>query len=704
MCIDFETTGLDIEKDEAIQLAVVKFDGEWKILKQFCSYLKPNKEIKKMAGFVTGISMKDLENAPKITEMESEIKSFFDENTIVVWHNINFDLSFLKKYFSDIKYCDKIDTFMLAQNLVHFAPSYALEVLIKVLKNNNNNTKLIERKENEKQDSKDQDHDALFDVMNTIWIFQYFINNILEIISEYPQIWNIFAKVDWIWSDILIFNKPWSASSNTKIILPSLWKELPRNLSLSVDDWIEIEELEDRKKYYIWNYNLDELLKKLLLNKKIILSFSSLPKLNIVKNILNDIWLKNIWFNTWEQKINHEKLTKFVNKYWFEEWELFFILKYLSHCKQKYSFLDSNNVNDWNILYYLKEDNKYFQYPVVLNTHAGLFTALKKKDFAYKNYEILFFDTEFWYRWYNNFLSGRQDLYTILNFIEKLIYKYKIDENIKILEILQEFHSLFCTFMWIIFGELKLKFTNTTENKRQINPIQDNIDFYKTNLFFEKIKNFYSVLQESLDVNDWELLIWKLEDMFDLLNKIVIVEKKLYSKEWDFYFLFQESVQFTDWSEFTEIFANQKTLFLSNQDDKFDSIKKTESIFENNLSYKKIENTKKVLDYLKNSKEENIFVLSSKKDKSQLLFDELMNCWLHTQRMLLAENITGWVWKNIFKSKLEWRKIIIWGYNFILQIFANKINMDKIIVFDIKWALESNILNDIIRYGNYKQK
>ncbi len=701
VCIDFETTGLDVDKDEAIQLAIVKFDWSWNIIKQFCSYINPEIQIKEMAGFITGIKYEDLENAPKIQEMETEIKSFFDENTIVIWHNVNFDLSFLKKYFSDIKYYDAIDTFMLAQNLAHFAPSYALEVLIQHLKDKINVKLNIE---NEK-DSKLQNHDALFDVFNTITLFLYFIGYILELIAKYPQLISVIAKTKWLWSDILEYPKPWAASSNTEISLPALSKQLPQNLSLSVENNIDLSKLEEKKKYYVGDFCLENLLKKLLANKKIILSFSSIAKLNITKKLLNEIGLHNIGFNTGEQKINHTKLTKFVNKADFEQWELFFVIKYLSHHCQKYNFLDTNNLNDWNILYYLKEENKYFQYPVVLSTHSWLFNSLGQLDFAYKNYDIVFFDTEFWYRSYNTFLSSKVDLYTTLNFIEKLIYKYQLDKNEKTTNLLQEFHALFCTFMGILFSELKIKFTNTSEDKKQINPIIDNIDFYKSNLFIKKLQNFYHILEEWLDIADWKLLISKLDKIIELFNSIVIVEKKLYSKNWDFYFLFQESVQFTDWGEFIDIFDTQKVYFLSNFDNKFDNIQQElDKTNVDDIDYTKIEDVSKIVDYIKNSDFETIFVLSAKKDKSKKLFTHLLDADIHQDYEILAENITGWVGKNIFKAKNTWKKIIIWWYNFILQIFANKININKIIVLDIKWWLEKLILNDILWYGKQKSK
>jgi DNA polymerase III alpha subunit (gram-positive type) len=54
---------------------------------------------------------------------------------ILIGQNIAFDLSFIQKYFPDIDYYETIDTFPMAQNLVHFAPSYALDVLVEHLMN-----------------------------------------------------------------------------------------------------------------------------------------------------------------------------------------------------------------------------------------------------------------------------------------------------------------------------------------------------------------------------------------------------------------------------------------------------------------------------------------------------------------------------------------------------------------------------------------
>ncbi|USN55400.1 MAG: hypothetical protein H6765_02090 [Candidatus Peribacteria bacterium] len=53
IAIDFETTGLDLEKDEPIQVGIVKFDHEWNITATFESLIRPAKDRKELRSIVT---------------------------------------------------------------------------------------------------------------------------------------------------------------------------------------------------------------------------------------------------------------------------------------------------------------------------------------------------------------------------------------------------------------------------------------------------------------------------------------------------------------------------------------------------------------------------------------------------------------------------------------------------------------------------
>jgi DNA polymerase III alpha subunit (gram-positive type) len=109
-------------------------DGE--IIDSFESLIKPQKDIKELKNivqFITKIETAQLVFAPEIEEIASQISHFFDEKTIIIGHNISFDVAFLEKVIPDVRYYSAFDTFQLAQALVPYPPSYALEVLVQHL-------------------------------------------------------------------------------------------------------------------------------------------------------------------------------------------------------------------------------------------------------------------------------------------------------------------------------------------------------------------------------------------------------------------------------------------------------------------------------------------------------------------------------------------------------------------------------------------
>jgi len=100
--LDFETTGLDYTKDEPIQIGLIEVDENGNIIKEYQSLIKPTKktdELKHIVGFITGLSIQELETAPTREHVFTEIQKFFGENTIIIGHNIGFDLDFLNAYF-----------------------------------------------------------------------------------------------------------------------------------------------------------------------------------------------------------------------------------------------------------------------------------------------------------------------------------------------------------------------------------------------------------------------------------------------------------------------------------------------------------------------------------------------------------------------------------------------------------------------------
>ena len=85
--LDFETTGLDITKDEPIQIGIIEIDPTGTIIDTYQSLIQPTTQrdkLKHIVGFITGLSLNDLEHAPTREQVEQEIAHFFGEKTIII--------------------------------------------------------------------------------------------------------------------------------------------------------------------------------------------------------------------------------------------------------------------------------------------------------------------------------------------------------------------------------------------------------------------------------------------------------------------------------------------------------------------------------------------------------------------------------------------------------------------------------------------
>ena len=148
-----------------------------KIIKEFSSLLKPNRdlnELKTIVGFITGLNVEGLAAAPTPAEVEPQIQEFFGEKTVLIGHNIAFDEQFLQKFFPNCSYSHSIDTFPLAQVMIHYQGSYALEILMKNVKNGS------------QSDDVENFHDALFDTQNALKLFLFMIEKIQKLTEKYP--------------------------------------------------------------------------------------------------------------------------------------------------------------------------------------------------------------------------------------------------------------------------------------------------------------------------------------------------------------------------------------------------------------------------------------------------------------------------------------------------------------------------------------
>ncbi|KAF2959925.1 DNA polymerase III subunit alpha [Thermotoga sp. 38H-to] len=132
--LDFETTGLDPQVDEIIEIGAVKIQGG-QIVDEYHTLIKPSREISRRSSEITGITQEMLENKRSIEEVLPEFLGFL-ENSIIVAHNANFDYRFLRLWIKKVMGIDwerpYIDTLALAKSLLKLR-SYSLDSVVEKL-------------------------------------------------------------------------------------------------------------------------------------------------------------------------------------------------------------------------------------------------------------------------------------------------------------------------------------------------------------------------------------------------------------------------------------------------------------------------------------------------------------------------------------------------------------------------------------------
>ena len=106
--IDFETTGLDHERDQIIEVGMVKSDltDQNVFMKQFFVKLEEGRTLSDFIKEHTGLSDPDLIGGLSVSEAVDSIKEFID-GSIVVAHNASFDLGFIKTINIPKFYCTR---------------------------------------------------------------------------------------------------------------------------------------------------------------------------------------------------------------------------------------------------------------------------------------------------------------------------------------------------------------------------------------------------------------------------------------------------------------------------------------------------------------------------------------------------------------------------------------------------------------------
>ena len=130
VAIDTETTGLEPESDRIIEVGAVKFRGD-EVLGVFQSFVNPGERLSRFIRDYTGITQRDVDQAPYFPDVATELLPFVD-GAPVVGHNVGFDLGFLRSHGLPID-GPVSDTYDLGRVFVPWAPYHSLTGLAKEL-------------------------------------------------------------------------------------------------------------------------------------------------------------------------------------------------------------------------------------------------------------------------------------------------------------------------------------------------------------------------------------------------------------------------------------------------------------------------------------------------------------------------------------------------------------------------------------------
>jgi predicted DnaQ family exonuclease/DinG family helicase len=127
VALDLETTGLDLETDEIMEIGAVRFD-ESGVLDRFQTLVNPGRPISPPVVTLTGITEEAVRTAPPIWSVAPALEEFLGDSPLVGQNVLGFDTLFLAR--AGVRHSERVyDTHLLAEMLMHGLADYGLAAL-----------------------------------------------------------------------------------------------------------------------------------------------------------------------------------------------------------------------------------------------------------------------------------------------------------------------------------------------------------------------------------------------------------------------------------------------------------------------------------------------------------------------------------------------------------------------------------------------
>ena len=136
ICFDLETTGLNANNDKIIEIGAIRVKNH-EIVDEFCTFVDPLTKLSPKTTELTGITDEMLVGAPSQKSALEKFIEFCGESPVLVAHNANFDVSFIKALSKreNIKFdFTYVDTVPMSRALIMSIKNHKLDTVAKFLK------------------------------------------------------------------------------------------------------------------------------------------------------------------------------------------------------------------------------------------------------------------------------------------------------------------------------------------------------------------------------------------------------------------------------------------------------------------------------------------------------------------------------------------------------------------------------------------
>ena len=211
---DLETTGLNPDSDEVIEIGAIKVKGG-EVIEHFHSFVRPHRNIPSLVTNLTGITFDDVKDAPEPGAIKEKLKRFISDYPLIA-HNVSFDRIFLEKFLGEHLPNEFFDTLELSRIFFPSLQSHSLQNLVKTLSL-----------------KKEEAHRALSDTMMLFSLF----NKIVEerkkaspyLLHRLYEVSNSIRRYE------LIFGDGWEKPEEVELEFSWDVKEQPEQMTLPFD-------------------------------------------------------------------------------------------------------------------------------------------------------------------------------------------------------------------------------------------------------------------------------------------------------------------------------------------------------------------------------------------------------------------------------------------------------------------------------------